>query len=316
MTRGKEQTEYVFGPVPSRRLGRSLGVDLVPFKTCTFDCIYCQLGLTTDKNPARKSFVPVDDVLRQLQQRLKETARPDYVTLSGSGEPTLSADLGRVITEIKRITDVPVAVLTNGSLLSEPEVRRACALADVVIPTLTSGTEAVFRRIHRPPEEFTLEHFLEGLEKFRAEFSGQLWLEVFLLAGINDSEEEVLKLKPLIERIGPDRIQLNTAVRPTADADALAVGEERMQRLCKLLGAEVIADFSGIHSRQAFEATRAHVLAMLRRRPCTAEDVARGLAIHLNEALKYIAELQAEGLIESAAKGDVTYYTPTTDAPS
>ncbi|MDP6381179.1 MAG: radical SAM protein [Phycisphaerae bacterium] len=312
---GEKRAGFVFGPVPSRRLGRSLGVDLVPFKTCTFDCIYCQVGRTTCLTTRRDSYVPVDEVVRELEEKLAHSARPDYITLSGAGEPTLNSDLGRVIARIRRITDIPIAILTNGSLLSDKEVRRACSLADVVLPTLTAGDEAIFKRIHRPAEGITFDGFVKGLVVFRTEFTGQIWLEVFLLAGINDTEEAVGKIKQIADRIRPDRLQLNTAVRPTSETDARAVPEEEMHRLAKLLGpkAEVIADFSLAAAMPAVAAKKDEVLAMLRRRPCTAEDVAQGLSIHLNEALKYIGQLQREEAITPSAKGDATYYSATRD---
>ena len=170
---------YVFGPVPSRRLGRSLGVDLVPHKTCSYDCIYCQLGATTCKTTERKEWVPLDDVLEQLKAKL--STAPDYITLSGSGEPTLYSRAEELIDRIKAMTDVPVAVLTNGSLLWQEEVRRQFMKADLVIPSLDAGDEGMFRLVNRPHEDVTFERMLAGLVDFRREFRGAYWLEVFVL---------------------------------------------------------------------------------------------------------------------------------------
>ena len=177
---------YVFGPVASRRLGRSLGVDLVPFKVCPLDCIYCQLGATVDLTTRRAAYVPVDEVLDELRRRLGEGVAADHVTLSGSGEPTLHSELATIVAEIKRMTTIPLAVLTNGMLLGEAEVRRALLPADVVIPNLDAGDEATFQRINRPATGLTLAGLVDGLIAFRREFRGRLLLEVFLVAGIND----------------------------------------------------------------------------------------------------------------------------------
>ena len=309
---GKRELRHVFGPVPSRRLGRSLGVDLVPYKVCTFDCIYCQVGRTTRHTTMRAEFVPVADVIEEVRQKVAHGVRPDYVTLSGSGEPTLNRGLGEVITGIKRITDVPVAILTNGSLFTDPEVRKACALADLVLPSLDAGDEKLFQYINRPCPGLTLEKLVEGLAAFRAEYHGKIWLEVFLLDGVNASVADIEQINQHIARIRPDRIQLNTAVRPTAEAYAQALSKDDMDRLCRLFRpeAEVIADFSKVHEEPRFAAQREEVLDMLRRRPCTLDDVAAGLAIQRNEAAKHVAELRRNDEIESEWRGDREYFKP------
>ncbi|GAG90670.1 unnamed protein product, partial [marine sediment metagenome] len=173
----EKKQEYIFGPVPSRRLGRSLGIDLVPFKTCTYDCIYCQLGRTTNKTLARKDWAPINRVIKQLSSKLD--SKPDYITLSGSGEPTLFSRLEELISKIKNITDIPVAVLTNGSLLWLPEVRNALKAADMVVPSLDAGSSQIFQYVNRPHRDITFSRMLEGLVKFRNEYNGKYWLEVF-----------------------------------------------------------------------------------------------------------------------------------------
>ena len=307
-----ERGEYrhVFGPVPSRRLGRSLGVDLVPFKTCTFDCIYCQIGRTTKKSVERDVHVPEAEIIDDLRKKLDEGAAPDYVTLSGSGEPTLHSGLGHIISAIKQLTTVPVALLTNGSLLSQEEVRTACLQADVVVPSLDAGDERLFEQINRPHPSLTLSSIVDGLITFRKVYAGQIWLEVFLLDGLNASEPEVEKLKDLIERVKPDRVHLNTAVRPTAEQYAQRVPEEELERLRQLFGprAEVIADFQKLHDAPEFACQREDVLALLKRRPCSVADVAAGLSIHKNEAVKFLGELEQSGQIASELRGDTLYY--------
>jgi len=301
---------YVFGPVPSRRLGRSLGVDLVPSKTCSFDCIYCQLGPTSNKTASREMYVPVADVLAELGRRLDAGPRPDYVTLSGSGEPTLHAGLADILAGIRRLTDVPVAVLTNGSLFYQPEVRTACARADLVIPSLDAPNPALFERINRPCPEITFRKLVDGLDAFRDEYEGQIWLEVFLIDGLNTGPKTIEEFKRLFERILPDTIQLNTAVRPTAEENIAAVPDEVLRGIAEAFGerAQVIADRRGVHRRLEFKVQRNDVLDMLRRRPCSVQDIARGLGIHVNEAVKHIGELETDGAIVPEHRDEALYY--------
>lgn len=313
-------TRTIFGPVPSRRLGLSLGVDLLGRKACTLDCVYCQVGRTTDHRTERASFVPVGRVLEELAETLHRVPRPDYITLSGSGEPTLHAGLGAAIDGIRRITDVPVAILTNGTLLGNAAARRDCAKADLVVPSLDAANEATYQRINRPAPGLTLEGLVDGLVAFRREFTGQLWLEVFLAEGINDSDDHVGALAELIRTVEPDRIQLNTATRPTADADVRPVSPERLARIAERFGpkAEVIASF---RSRDAAASSCGpgtiddqQVLAMIRRRPVTAEDIAAGLAAHPNEVAKAVGHLLESGRVRRTERQGRTYYEAESDA--
>jgi wyosine [tRNA(Phe)-imidazoG37] synthetase (radical SAM superfamily) len=273
-------------------LGRSLGVDLVPFKTCTYDCVYCQLGRTTRKTVRRRRWVDPADVVAQVRARL--ASDPDVIALAGSGEPTLHAGIGEVIAAIKQITDVPVAVLTNGSLLSSARVRRGLAAADIVLPSLDAPDERLFRVVNRPHTSLDFARVVNGLVAFRADYAGELWLEVMLLGGITGLAPQVERLTELAARIAPDRIQLNTAVRPPAEAFVAPLADDMLQEFAALFAphAEVIADFgpgSGEHT-----AARADVLALLSRRPCTVADIAAGLGIHHGEALKSATALVRE----------------------
>ena len=299
---------YVFGPVPSRRLGRSLGVDLVPFKTCTYDCIYCQLGCTTCKTMERREWAPLDEVVADLKDKL--ATRPNYITLSGSGEPTLFSRLDELIDRIKSMTDVPIAVLTNGSLLWQEEVRRQLLRADLVVPSLDAGDEATFRAVNRPAADIAFEQMLGGLIDFRREFEGAYWLEVFLLANHTETDEQLAELVGCVARIGPDRVQLNTVTRPPAEDSAVGVSAKRMEEAAALFRppAEVIADFRGVHAQEDFAASRDEVLDMLRRRPCSLEDIAAGLRMHRNEVVKYVEELTADAQIEKTLTAGKLYY--------
>jgi len=302
---------HIFGPVPSRRLGRSLGIDLVPFKTCSYDCLYCQLGLTTNKTVERREWIPLDEVLEELKEKL--LTNPDWITLSGSGEPTLYSRLDELIDGIHAISDVPVAVLTNGSMLGQPEVRKQIINADLVIPSLDGGSQSVFEAINRPAPEITFDTMLNGLIRFREEFSNPIWLEILLLEGINTTDEAVRDLVDCTSRIKPNQIQLNTATRPPADNRAAAVSKERMEQIASQFSpvAEIIADYRGVHAQTDFKNLKNHVQELLSRRPCTLDDITHGLDIHRNEAVKYIEELQAAGVLTTTRNGDRTFYKTT-----
>jgi len=302
---------YIFGPVPSRRLGRSLGIDLVPFKTCTYDCIYCQLGRTTNKTMQRKEWVPIDIVIEQLKEKLN--SKPDYITLSGSGEPTLFSRLEDLISRIKDITDIPVAVLTNGSLLWLPAVRNALKSADLVVPSLDAGNSQIFQYVNRPHQDITFSKMLQGLVEFRKDYSGQYWLEVFLLAGVTTPETEINRLKTCISSIHPDKVQVNTVTRPPAEGFAEPVQQKQLQTITEKLyeKAEVIADYSNVHKQQDFSARCEDVLTLLQRRPCSIEDISAGLGLHRNEVVKYVEELSSEGKIEAKPQNQQLYYKAT-----
>jgi wyosine [tRNA(Phe)-imidazoG37] synthetase (radical SAM superfamily) len=301
-------TRYAFGPVPSRRLGRSLGVDLVPPKTCTFDCVYCQLGRTTDLTVERACRAPVDDVLADVARRL--AAEPDYLTVSGSGEPTLHSEVGAVIRGLHELSDVPVAVLTNGSLLYLPEVRRALRAADRVIPSLDVPDEALFRAVNRPHPALTFDGLVEGLVRFRDEYDGVLALEVLLLGGVTDSVDVVTRLVPLVERLAPDVVQLGTVIRPPAEAGVRAVSPEVLHERAALLPGvvEVTVDVAPPPVDAPLAAAAADAVELVARRPCTVDDVAAGLGIHPGEALKLLRALSLEGRVETRREGQRTYY--------
>jgi wyosine [tRNA(Phe)-imidazoG37] synthetase (radical SAM superfamily) len=303
----EQMKPYIYGPVPSRRLGRSLGVDLVPFKTCTYDCIYCQLGRTTNKTLERKEWVPLDQVLRQIKTKLD--LRPDFITLAGSGEPTLHSGIGDLIVRIKESTDVPVAVLTNGSLLWMPDVREALIPADLVVPSLDAGSSELFRYVNRPHADIVFGKMLEGLVKLREEYTGQYWLEVFLLSGVTTVEAQLNMLSHCIKLIEPDKVQLNTVTRPPAEEYAEAVPRERLEKIARQIGdgAEVIAAFPHEHAADSFESNRDDILNLLKRRPCSVQDIATGLGIHVNEAAKQVDRLVSEGRVKTRRHQGVLY---------
>ena len=305
-----EENKYLYGPVPSRRLGLSLGVDIVPFKVCSLDCVYCQLGKTSEKTIERKEYYSIEAVLAELRKTLAQGLRADFITVSGSGEPTLNSRLGELIDSIKRITDIPVTILTNGTLLYRQDVRADCSQADVVLPSLDAGDQATFQKINRPHRNISIEKQIAGLSTFRNEFAGRIWLEVFLVEGLNTDAEQIAKIKNAIEQIRPDKVQLNTAVRPTAEAGLKRLDAQKLQAVAAQLGdkAEVVADFSPRLYGKHIENKAENVLSMLKRRPCSLNDICSGLNIARNEALKYIAHLQQQGVVHSSEKNGVTFF--------
>jgi wyosine [tRNA(Phe)-imidazoG37] synthetase (radical SAM superfamily) len=307
-------TSYTYGPVPSRRLGLSLGVDIVPAKICTLDCVYCQVGRTTRKSVVREDFLDIAAVLAELEGKLKAGIKSDYITIGGSGEPTLNSRLGDLIDGIRRLTDIPIAILTNGTLLYRADVRAQCAKADVVIPTLDAADEAVFEAVHRPAPGITVEKLVSGIEQFRREFAGEIWLEVFLVAGVNAQAGQIEKIKGLIRRLRPDKVHLNTAVRPPAEPEVQAVPPEMLDAIARQIGGncEVMGMPPEGKARQD-QRGEADLVSVLKRRPCSVEDICTGLGMDRQEVLKHLGHLGDLGVITSERRGDITYFQVRTE---
>jgi wyosine [tRNA(Phe)-imidazoG37] synthetase (radical SAM superfamily) len=300
MDKSLNAPKYIFGPVPSRRLGRSLGVDLVPYKTCTFDCIYCDLGRTTFKTTSRKSYVSAEEIRGELELTLSILEKkPDYITLSGSGEPTLNQNIGDIIDTVKNLSSIPLAVLTNGSLLSIEEVRKELAGADVVLPSLDAVNDVTFQCVNRPHASLKLKEIISGLIQFRKEYRGQIWLEVVFCRGINDGKEEIERLKGIIERIQPDRVQLNTPVRPPAEEFAYPLTTTQLEEIRKSLGdkAEIISEFAAPLGEEFNSVKDAEILNLIKRRPCTTEDISKALGLRIDEVVKHLDHLTKTGTI-------------------
>lgn len=232
--------KYIYGPVESRRLGLSLGITLTPHKICSFNCVYCQLGKTTERTRERKEYVLVREIIDELKSWLENNSsdakRLNYITLSGSGEPTLNIKIDQLIAGIKKITSVPVAVITNASLLNMDAVRKALLGADVIVPSLNAIAYKVFAKINRPQENIKVEDLINGLIELKKEFSGKIWLEVMLVRGINDDLRHIKKLKEAVERINPDKIQLNSPIRTTAQENILSLYRSKLEKIRGILG--------------------------------------------------------------------------------
>jgi wyosine [tRNA(Phe)-imidazoG37] synthetase (radical SAM superfamily) len=311
MDKSSVGTKYIFGPVPSRRLGRSLGVDLVPYKTCTYDCIYCDLGRTTQKTMTRQPYVTSDEIRRELESTLSSLhEKPDYITLSGSGEPTLNQNLGRIIRAVKSLTSIPLAVLTNGSLLFWQDVRDDLCEADVVIPSLDAATPLVFDHVNRPHPLLNLEEILGGLAQFRKEFRNQIWLEVLLCRGVNDDHGEVERIKEAVDRIEPDRLQLNTCVRPPAEEFAFPLTAEELHETAERLGrgTEIISECAASLGDRFDPNIDAEIVELVKRRPCTADDISKALRLHPGAVKKQLASLEKRGVIHFCVYQHACYY--------
>lgn len=288
-----------------------MGLDLVPFKTCTYDCVYCQLGRTTNHTSLRREYVPSGEVLQELENSLQLGPPPNYITLAGSGEPTLFRPLDTLLTGIKQITAVPVLVLTNGSLLWDPQVRAELAQADVIMPSLDAGTDELFQIINRPHADVTFERLVEGLVAFRQGFSGAYWLEIMLVAGLTDQPEAVAALAAVARRIDPDRLYLNTAVRPPAETWVKPASAAALEECAAALGpkCEIIADYSATTAGEEGAGSEAAIMALLRRRPCRLVDLSDGLGMHRNEILKYLGHLLRTGQVSGRDVGGEQYYS-------
>lgn len=303
---------HVYGPVPSRRLGFSLGIDILPYKTCTLDCIYCQLGRSGKTTIKRRAYFSREQILAQIKKALNTKRRIDYITFSGSGEPTLNTILGPLIKDIKKITDIPVAVLTNGTLLYQRSVRQALIAADLVVPSLDALTHATFNKVNRPHPKLLSARLLTGLKSFRREFKGRIWLEVMFLKNINDTPEFIRELKKAAAAIRPDKIQLNTVVRPPAEEYALALTKEELEKIKIQLGptAEIIAEFKKKQISHETSELEQAVYSLILRRPVTLKDLADSLGKHQNELLKHLNVLQKQHKIKLVTHGGKNYYEP------
>ena len=304
------QYEYLFGPVSSRRLGRSLGVDLIPFKTCTMDCTFCQLGETTCEVSERGDYVPIQDVLSELGRWQAKDGQADHITLAGSGEPTLHLRFGDVLRWVKANTTTDSVLLTNGSLLHLPEVRAAAALADKVKVTLSAWSEASFQQIHRPAQGITYELLVKGERAFRGEYSGELSVEVFIVEGVNSDMAHVREIAKVVESINPDRIDINTAVRPPAVEGVGASSEEDLQAIAEIFGenASVTAPFKK-QIALPLEIGEDTLLGLIRRHPASCSQLAAAFNCPEDKVHGILKQMTSAGrLCEEDRDGEIYFF--------
>lgn len=310
---------YIFGPVPSRRLGRSLGIDIIPAKTCTFDCVYCECGKTSYLTVDRQPFINPESVLNELQAFLSNSliSSLDAITFSGTGEPTLCTHIGLLIREIKRLCpSVLVGVLTNGSLLWDADVRKSLLAADFVIPSLDAPSPNIWYAINRPHSALSWEMYIEGLTTFRRVYQGQYVLEVFFIRGINDSFETLNKFLQIFQKINPDTIDLNTLARPGTEPDILGLDEAQLERICHYFEpfpCRIIGRYKKHYDESYKNVDDSNIteliLAILVRRPCTAEDMADSLGLPLERVLTVLKYLVDCGVIRKHSTRNQVFYS-------
>ncbi len=323
---------HIFGPVNSRRLGRSLGIDLLPRKICNFDCIYCEVGSTTNLTCERKEYVPTEKIIAEIKEYCSDPQRMelvDVVTVTASGEPTLHSGLGRILRYLKETTGKPVAVLINGTNLHDPQVVDDLCLADVVVPSLDAALEKSFRKLNRPALCLDLQEIIDGLVKFSQVFTGELWLEVLIAEGINDTPEDFDAIGNVISRMKLSRVQLNTVVRPPLEEFARPVSQERLEEIARSFSllpgvpmVEVIAHGTSIFAKGADigeskakfcflrnEELIEDIKHMLQRRPCTAVDIDRTFLLGGPEKVEqFLEQLVKTGTIEKRIHRGKVYY--------
>ena len=294
--------KHLFGPVPSRRLGISLGVDLVPHKICSLNCVYCEVGRTTDLTIERKEYIPLNDILAELKSYLDNEPELDYITFSGAGEPLLHNGIGKIITLIKEnYPKYKLALLTNSTLLYDEKVRKEILGIDLLLPSLDAVSKKVFKKLNRPNSQLDNDKIIEGLIKFSKDFSGKIWLEVFIVPGLNDTTEELELLKNVIHQIAPDKVQLNTLDRPGTENWIEPVSKNRMEEIAeffKPLPVEIIAKFQSRNKLRSYHKNvEQQIIETIKRRPCTDKDLSEMLGLHINEINKYLSELLHEGSV-------------------
>ncbi len=323
--------KHIFGPVNSRRLGRSLGIDLFQEKICNLNCIYCEVGATTRLTCARAEYVPTAEIIAEIDawcSQPEHVAELDFVTVTASGEPTLHSGLGEILSHLKKVTAKPVAVLTNGTTLSDAGVCAELALADVVIPSLDTALTSSFRKLDRPANCLDLEQVIEGLVTFSHQYRGRLWLEILFARGINDSDEDVTALRRVAARMRIDRIQLNTVARPPLESFARPLGRQRMLAIAEQFrlddpsrpvdllakGAvqdddhELQKDFD-LASDADKQALLFEIMEMLKRRPCTAADINRTFHLGGTDKVEQLLDpLVHAGTLQKRPHGDRLYY--------
>lgn len=273
--------KHVYGPVASKRLGRSLGIDPVPLKTCNWNCVYCQLGRTHPYHTERRVFYPVSILLDEFDHALDQLQPEsiDYVTIVGSGETLLYSELGKLVSGIKKRCRFPVAVITNGSLLYRAEVRRELAEADVILPSLDAASEKLYKMINRPPSFCMLDLQLEGLSALSNEFTGKIWIEVMLVRGLNDTEEVLRGLASVIERLKPDQVHLNVPTRPPVEPWVEPPDEESIMRAVAILGksAKVLHPAEDCSLTPIYDDAESAILGITQRHPMTRIELERTL---------------------------------------
>ena len=303
---------YIYGPVPSRRLGRSLGVDPIPSKTCNYQCIYCQLGKTTNFTNTRSNFIPKYDIQQEIKAAIRQNeGNFDYITFVGSGEPTLYKDLKELIETVKRESKKPICVITNGSLLYNDDVKQALNLVNVVLPSLDAWDQKSFRKIHRPHPTLNYNKILNGLIKFRNEFNGKFWIEIMLMKNINDSEEQLIKIKEKIDLINPDRVDINVPIRPPTEDWVKIPDKSVFSTLNSIFGSYYPINFPEIGNFTTYSLDfEKELLNIIERHPLRQNQIFKIFSKNFKKALllKKLKKLQKQKIIQKKTYGNVIFW--------
>ncbi|NMC84352.1 MAG: radical SAM protein [Anaerolineaceae bacterium] len=310
--------KYVFGPVPSRRLGQSLGIDPVPLKTCNWNCIYCQLGRTRPLTNERKDYFPPEEIIDQVKEALEahKTGEIDWVTFVGSGETTLHASLGVMIRQVKALTSLPVAVITNGSLLYLPEVRQELLEADAVLPTLDAGNAILYRKINRPHPAITFNRIIDGLISFREAYYGKLWIEVMLIKGLNDTEVELKRIAAKLNRIHPDEVHILLPDRPPSEPWVKPTDEEGLLRAQAILGniAKIVHPATGTFDLNGSEGLVDAIVGIITRHPMKEAELVETLKQFSSEdVVKTLNQLEESGKAQIVERYGIRFWSASPD---
>lgn len=303
---------HIFGPVPSRRLGRSLGVDVIPYKTCSFDCVYCESGRTTHLTVKRQAFVMPEVVLQELADYFhKYPQGVDVITFSSAGEPTLYEPLGELVRGIKKqLPSLPLVMITNGSLLWDRQVRKDLMAVDRVIPSLDAATQQMLESVNAPHPSLDLSTIKEGLAAFRKEYHGEFYLEVLLASGYNDQPEHLRKLGQFIDRLKPDQVELNTVVRPPAKSNVRGLTEDQMKSVLQFFPEDrthIVGQYDSCSQTTEDSDLAARVVKMVRRRPCTMAEMAASLGVESEGLATAVQDLEKRKLVVCRSFNDVEY---------
>ncbi|MFX1279173.1 MAG: radical SAM protein [Promethearchaeota archaeon] len=305
--------KYVYGPVPSRRLGSSLGIDPIPSKTCNYQCIYCQLGKTTNFTNNRKNYFPKNEIINEMKEAIRQNGgKFDYITFVGSGEPTLYKDLKELIKKAKVLSNKPICVITNGSILYNKQVRNALLLADVVLPSLDAGDEKSFIKINRPHPSIKYNSVIQGLIDFKRIFRGKFWIEIMLMKGINDSKEDLLKIKKKIDLIMPERIDINVPIRPPSEV-WVKIPDKNVISVLN----ELFKDYNNINfpetGKFGFYSSdfEKELLSIIERHPMRQTQILESFSsrkLNENQILKKLKQLEQQKKIEKVIYLNKTYW--------
>ena len=305
--------KYIFGPVLSRRLGLSLGVDVIPQKTCNLNCVYCESGRTTMPSSIRTSVIPVEDIIIELKDFLKTNPKIDHITFSGAGEPTLYRDLPVIISFIR--SDYPqykLAMITNSILMAQAEIRQELLSFDVILPSLDAATSAVFHKINRPVAKVDYQEVINGLISFRKIFKGKIWLEVFIIEGINDTSLELELLKESLNKIAPDLVQLNTLDRPGTESWVKPASWQKLEEIKSLfapLNVEIVArNKTAKHYETLVQHIDEQILNTIKRRPCTGQELATIIGLDIDQLETHVQKLISSGNIEADNQSGIVFY--------